>query len=89
MLLATITLLNPALGRLAPTYLSVGLTGFLVSIFLLTDLFVIAAVLYDLRIRGNVHPALARWGLAVVVIQPIVLALGTTSAFLAFASLFL
>jgi hypothetical protein len=84
MLLATITLLNPALGRLVGTYLNVRLNGFLLLTFLLTDVFVIVAVLYDLRIRGNVHPALARGGLTVVVLQPVVLALGTTSAFLMF-----
>ena len=42
----------------------------------------------DLRIRGNVHPALIRGGLVVVVLQPVVLALGTTSAFLTLANLF-
>jgi hypothetical protein len=88
MLLATITLLNPALGRLVGSYLGVGLSGFLLLIFLLTDVFVIFAVLYDLRIRGNVHPALVRGGLAVIVLQPVVLALGTTSAFLTLANLF-
>jgi hypothetical protein len=88
MLLATITLLNPALGRMVGSYLRVGLSGFLLLIFLLSDVFVIFAVLHDLRIRGNVHPAFIRGGLVVVVLQPVVLALGTTSAFLTFANLF-
>jgi hypothetical protein len=88
MLLATITLLNPALGRLVGSYLGVGLAGFLLLIFLLTDVFVIVAVLYDLQIRGSVHPALVRGGLAVVVLQPVVLALGRTSTFLTLANLF-
>jgi hypothetical protein len=70
------------------SYLTVGLTGFLVLIFVFTDAFVVAAALYDLRSRRKVHPALLRWGLAVVIIQPVVLALGTTSTFLAFANLF-
>ena len=88
MLLATITLLNPALGRLVGSYLGVGLSGFLLLIFLFTDFFVIIAVLYDLRTRGHAHPALVRGGFAVVVLQPVVLALGTTSTFLTLANLF-
>jgi hypothetical protein len=88
MLLATITLLNPALGRLVGSYLGVGLAGFLFLIFLLTDVFVVLAVLHDLRIRGNVHAALVRGGLAVVVLQPVILALGTTPGFLTLANLF-
>ena len=88
MLLATTTLLNPALGRLVGSYLGVGLSGFLFLIFLLTDVFVVFALLYDLRTRGHVHPALVRGGLAVVVIQPVVLGLGTTSLFLRLADLF-
>jgi hypothetical protein len=88
MLLATITLLNPALGRLVGSYLTVGLSGFLILIFLLTDIFVIVAVLYDLRSRGNVHPALVRGGLVVVILQPAVLALGTTSTLLTLANFF-
>jgi hypothetical protein len=88
MLLATITLLNPALGRLVGSYLDVGLFGFLLLIFLLTDLFVIVAVAYDLRIRGHVHPALVRGGLTVVCLQPVIMALGTRSPFLAFADFF-
>ena len=52
MLLATITLLNPALGRLVGSYLTVGLTGFLVLIFVFTDAFVVAAALYDREAVG-------------------------------------
>lgn len=89
MLLATITLLNPAIGRLVASYLGVGLSGFLFMTFVLTDVFVLIAVLSDWRVRGNVHPALTRGALAVVVVQPIMLVLGTTSMFLEFANLFL
>lgn len=85
MLLATITLLNPALGRLVGRYLDVGLLGFLVMIFTLTDVFVIVAVIHDLRTRRSVHPALVWGGSAVVVIQPLLLAVGKTSAWLAVA----
>jgi hypothetical protein len=88
MLLATITLLNPALGRIVASYLGVGLVGFVVLIFVLTDLFVIVAAWYDVRATGRIHPALARGGLAVIIIQPIVLALGTTSPLLSLADRF-
>ena len=88
MLLATITLLNPALGRLVAGHLGVGLAGFLGFTFLFTDVFVLIAVLHDWRTRGSVHPAMIRGGLVVVALQPIVLALGTTSVFLRFADLF-
>jgi hypothetical protein len=70
------------------SYLGVGLSGFLLLIFVLTDVFVMIAVLHDLRIRGDVHPALVRGGLAVVGVQPVVMALATTPAFLTFADLF-
>jgi hypothetical protein len=88
MLLATIILLNPALGRLVGSYLNVGLTGFLVLIFVLTDLFVVVALLHDLRVRKSVHPTLAGGGLAVILVQPIALALSTTPVLLAFADRF-
>jgi hypothetical protein len=87
MLLATITLLNPALGRLVGRYLEVGLSGFLILIFTLTDVFVIVAVLHDLRTRRNVHPALVWGGSTVVIFQPLLLAVGNTSAWLTFADL--
>ena len=88
MLLATISLVNPALGRIVGGYLGVGLTGFLVLIFLLTDVLVIVAALYDVRIKGRIHPALVYGGLAVILVQPIVLALGTTPPVLALADRF-
>jgi hypothetical protein len=87
MLLATITLLNPALGRLVGRYLDVGLSGFLVLIFALTDVFVIVAVLHDLRTRRAVHPALVWGGVATVVVQPLMLAVGRTSMWMTIADL--
>jgi hypothetical protein len=88
MLLATITLLNPAFGRVVGRYLSIGLSGFLLLIFLLTDLFVIVAVVHDLRTRRQVHPVYVWGGLAVLVLQPLMLAVGATTGGLAFAGLF-
>ena len=88
MLLATVTLLNPAFGRLVGRYLPVGLSGFLVLIFTLTDLFVIIAVIYDFRTRRRVHPVFVWGGLAVLLLQPLMLVLGGTTPGLAFAALF-
>jgi hypothetical protein len=88
MLLATITLLNPALGRLVGRYLPIGLSGFLLLIFLLTDLFVVGAVVHDLRMRRPAHPVYVWGGLAVLMLQPLMLLVGTTTGGLAFAALF-
>jgi hypothetical protein len=88
MLLATVTLLNPAFGRLVGRYLPIGLSGFLVLIFALTDLFVIAAVIHDVRTRRQVHPAFVWGGLVVLLLQPLMLVLGGTPPGLAFADLF-
>jgi uncharacterized protein (TIGR03382 family) len=88
MLLATVILLNPAFGRLVGRYLPVGLTGFLVLIFALTDLFVIIAVTYDFRTRRQVHPVFIWGGLVVLLLQPLMLVIGGTNTALAFAALF-
>jgi FtsH-binding integral membrane protein len=57
MLLATISLLTAAVAR----FLAAGPTG----LFLGTDAFVLAVVIYDLASRGRVHPA-TLWGGALV-----------------------
>lgn len=88
MLLATITLLNPALGRMVGRYLPIGLSGFLLLIFLLTDLFVIIAAVHDLRTLRRVHPVYVWGGLAVLLVQPLMLVVGATTGGLAFADLF-
>jgi hypothetical protein len=72
MLLATISLLNPAVGRLIGR-LDVSLSGFIFLIFAVTDVSVIAAVIYDLSSRRHVHPALAWDGSALMLFQPLVL----------------
>ena len=58
MLLATIKLMSAGLDRVFSFNLAGPVPAFLGHTQLATDIFVIAAVLYDLRTRGRVHPAL-------------------------------
>ena len=51
----------------------------------LTDLFIIACMVYDRLTRGRVHPAFFWGGLFVVVSQPLRLLIGGTGAWPAFA----
>jgi len=83
MLLATIGLLNPALGRLAAP-LATNLFGFMALAAGLTDLFLLAVVFRDLQTRGHVSRAVL-WGGLTVFAVPFVLVLSGTPAWLAFA----
>ena len=86
MLLATISMLKPALARLVFHNLQVSFPTFMLLMFALTDAFVVAAVLYDLRVHERVNAAL-RWGGALlVVLQPLLLMLDTTAPWLAVAT---
>ncbi len=80
MLLATIAILAAAIAR----WPYVAGTGPLVF-FGLTDLFIAAGWLYDLKTRGKVHPAFLWGGLALIASQPLRLAVAGTDAWLAFA----
>jgi FtsH-binding integral membrane protein len=62
MLLATISLLTAAIAR----FLRQVDMGGAPNLFFATDVFVLALVLYDLAVRGRVHPA-TLWGGAMVV----------------------
>ncbi len=81
MLLAAIALLPPAIARL-PQIAAAGPLAF----FGLTDLFVVATLLYDRLVRGRVHPA--SWSGAAVLIlsQPASLIIASTGAWMAFAT---
>jgi hypothetical protein len=81
MLLATISLLTAAVAR-ALAQIDVG--GAL-GLFLGTDVFVLAVILYDLATRGHVHPASLWGGLMIVVFKPLLFVASGTSAWLAFA----
>lgn len=81
MLLATIAVLTAAIARL-PYVLPLGPPAF----FGLTDLLVVAAMVYDWRTRGRVHPALLWGGLFLIASQPLRLAVSGTDTWLALAT---
>lgn len=81
MLLATISILAAAVARL-PFVLSGGPPVF----FGLTDLFILACVIYDLVSRGRVHRATVWAGLLIIASQPLRLILGGTHAWITFAT---
>jgi hypothetical protein len=76
MLLAIITLLTPAIARLV-----ILMHGQPPAFFVLTDVFVAAAVAYDFWSRGRVHPALILGG-ALVIGKPLLAAAASTPAWL-------
>ena len=81
MLVSTISILTPAIARL-PGVLGFGPLAF----FALTDLFVVACLVYDRVTRGRVHPAFW-WGGGLLLASQIGrLAISGTAAWLAFAT---
>jgi hypothetical protein len=80
MLLATITLMTAAVARIVAP-----LNGGPLVFFGVTDLFVAAAVAYDLLSRRFVHPATIFGGLSIVVFKPLLLIVASTAPWLAFA----
>jgi hypothetical protein len=83
MLLATIGLLNPAIGRLTGPF-ATDFSSFIVLISAPTDAFIVLVVLYDLWTRRSVHPATI-WGGVTILLLPFVLLIGGTPIWLAFA----
>ena len=81
MTLATIALMSAPIARI-PGVLRAGPPGF----FGLTDLFIVAMLVYDLATRRKVHPATIWGGLVIVASQPLRLMISGTPAWLAFAS---
>ena len=80
MTLATIALTSAPIARLSFVR-PVGPPAF----FGLTDLFIVALLVYDLATRRKVHPATIWGGLALVASQPLRLMISGTPAWLAFA----
>jgi hypothetical protein len=80
MTLATIALTSAPIARLSFVR-PVGPLAF----FGLTDLFIVAMLVYDLATRGKVHPATIWGGLVIVASQPLRLMISGTPAWLAFA----
>ncbi len=79
-LLATMELVTAAVARL-PGVTALGPPAF----FSLTDLFIVALVVYDLRTRGRIHPATLWGGLFLLASQPLRLAIGFSGPWQAFA----
>jgi hypothetical protein len=82
MTLATIALMSAPIARLPFALLKAGPPAF----FGLTDLFIVACLVYDLATRRRIHPATAWGGLLIVASQPLRLMLSGTSAWMAFAA---
>jgi hypothetical protein len=82
MVLATISILAAAIARLPFGILKAGPPAF----FGLTDLFIVACVLYDLIARGRPHRATVWGGLIIFLSQPLRLMIAGTSAWMAFAT---
>ena len=80
MTLATIALMSAPIARI-PGVLRAGPPGF----FGLTDLFIVAMLVYDLATRRKVHPATIWGGLVILASQPLRLMISGTPAWLAFA----
>jgi hypothetical protein len=83
MMLATIAILPPAIGRATITMLGVANPALFFGI---TGLFVVAMVLYDRRSRGGVHPVTLWGGLALMLSFPGRIALAQTDFWLEFAT---
>jgi uncharacterized membrane protein YozB (DUF420 family) len=81
MLLASVNLLAAAIARWPGV---VGL-GSPPVFFVLTDLFIVGMVVWDVRSRGRVHPVTAWGGALIVLSQPLRLVLSATPAWMAFA----
>lgn len=81
MMLATISIMAAAIARLPFAIMQAGPPAF----FGLTDVFVVACILYDLITLKRVHRATALASLFLVASQPLRLMLGGTNAWLAFA----
>jgi hypothetical protein len=81
MMLATISILAAAIARLPFAIMKAGPPAF----FGLTDIFVLACIVYDLVTLKRVHRATALAALLIVASQPLRLLLGGTHVWLAFA----
>jgi hypothetical protein len=82
MLLATISILAAAIARLPFAIMQAGPPAF----FGLTDVFVVACVVYDVVTLKRIHRATALAGLFIIASQPLRLLLGNTQAWLSFAA---
>jgi len=79
MVLATVPLLGAAWARWP------GLVPNPLLFFALSDAFIVALAIWDIRSRGRLHPVTTWGGIALIASQPLRLALSATPAWLAFA----
>jgi hypothetical protein len=86
MLLATIALLSAAFARML-VHLGFSPLASTVGIFLASDAFVVAMVVYDLASQRRVHRATIWGGAVVVLFKPLLVAVAFTPPWLAFADL--
>ena len=82
MLVATIALLDAAIGRLPFAFI---LKNGPLAFFGLADLILLACIFYDIVTRRRLHPAYLWGGILLIVSQPLRLLIGGTSAWLTFA----
>lgn len=83
MLLATITLLPAAVARLPFQFVE---TGGPFVFFGLTDLFIVPLLVYDFATRGRPHRATVLGSLLLIISHPLRMVIGTTQAWIAFAT---
>ena len=82
MLIGSIAVMDAAVAR----WPGIGATSNpVMTFFLITDLFLVPLVVWDLRTRGRLHPATLWGGLLLIVSQPFRLWLSGTAAWLGFA----
>lgn len=83
MLLATLSILPPAIARLPVAFIEQ--TGSL-AVFGLADLFIVLCLIYDYWAHGRLHRATVAGGLVIVLSHPLRLMIGNTRLWLDFAS---
>jgi hypothetical protein len=83
MLLATIAILPAAVARLPIGFIE---TGGPLAFYGLADLFIVPCLVYDFATRGRPHRATIIGGALIVLSQPLRLLIGTTHAWLVFAT---
>jgi hypothetical protein len=86
MLLASIALLNAAVGRWPLAVMTAGLPVPRFSVTdVFVDLFLVPMVVWDFASRGRVHPVTLSGGLTLIVFQPVRLMVSETDAWLSLA----
>src|SRR5262245_29004113 len=84
MLLATIAILDAAVARWPLDVIQRSSFAF----FIVTDLFILPGVVYDLASRRRIHSAYVWGGLLILISQPARMAIAETNVWLAFTGLF-